>query len=276
MGLRIATNVSSINAQRSLERTTRALDSSFAKLSSGSRITKAADDSAGLAISEKLRAEVRSLNQAKRNTNDGISMIQTAEGGLTEMGNILIRMRELSIQAASDTIGNEERAYVNIETQALKSEIDRIAKSTSYNGTRLLDGSSPALNIQVGSHNEEGLDSISYDGKNLESHSMALGIEEINTTTREMASSNLAKLDVALQRVNGNRANLGALQSRLQSTVNNTGTTVENLEAAKSRITDADVALETAELAKNNILNQSGIAVLAQANASSSGALKLL
>lgn len=276
MGLRIATNVASLNAQRSLETNTRNMESSLSKLSSGQRITRAADDSAGLAISDKLRAEIRSLNQARRNTNDGISLIQTAEGGLNEMSNILIRMRELSVQASSDTVGVEERSYINIEVQALKQEIDRISKSTSYNGTNLLDGTSPALQFQVGSGNQEGLDRIAYNGEMLDSGMESLGIGQIATVSRDEAANGLATLDGALQRVNANRAMLGALQSRLQSTSTNLSVSTENLEAAKSRILDADMAAETATLAKNQILAQSGISVLAQANNSSSAALKLL
>lgn len=276
MGLRIATNVTSINAQRSLEKTTRGLESSLAKLSSGSRITKAADDSAGLAISEKLRSEIRSLTQARRNTNDGISLIQTAEGALSEMGNILVRMRELSVQSASDTIGDVERNYTDIEVQQLKSEIDRIANATQFNGTKLLDGNAKALTIQVGTQNIGGLDSLDYDGSKLASSIKDLGMEEVTTRTRQQSADNLAVLDRALQTVNGNRANLGALQSRFQSTINNNMVTTENLEAARSRIYDADIAEETAALTKESILSQAGVAVLAQANQSGSMAMKLL
>ena len=276
MGFRIATNPTSLSAQRQLENTTRNLATTLDKLSSGSRINKAADDSAGLAISEKLKAQIRSLGQAKRNANDGISLVQTAEAAMNEIANSLIRMRELSIQAASDTVGQDERSFINIEIQQIKSEIQRISETTEFNGTPLLKGDEANLSIQIGPHNKEGLDNIVYSGRETGSDLLALGIEEVQTIDRDGSKMNLAQLDNALIKLNGNRARLGALQNRLQSAVTSLNVSTENLSRANSNIRDTDVAGETSELAKQQILSQSGIAVLAQANALPKAALQLL
>lgn len=266
MGLRINTNLQSLSAQRHLGVNSEHLKNALDHLSSGSRINKAADDAAGLAISEKLKADIRSLRQANRNTNDGISLIQVAEGSMNEISNVLIRLRELSIQAASDTIGDTERGFVNKEVQQLKSEIDRISQSTEYNGMKLLDGSSPPLEIQVGTHNNPNLDRLVFDSVSLVSSLSALGLESVATDNKEAAQQNMEMLDSAIEHVNGNRATLGALQNRMQSTVSNLGIYTENLEAANSRIRDTDMAAESSELVKNNILTQANVAVLAQAN----------
>lgn len=276
MGLRINTNVASINAQRSLTGTKKDLDSSLEKLSSGLRINKAGDDAAGLAVSENLKAQIRSLAQAKRNSNDGISMIQTAEGGLNEISNILIRLRELSVQGASDTIGETERSFVNVEYQQLKNEIQRIAQVTNFNGTSLLTGEGPELSIQVGTHNNAFEDRILYPTAAQNAKLGALGIEGIETISKVSAQESIAKIDKAIVGINANRANLGALQNRLSSTINNLSVAEENMSASNSRIRDVDVANETANMVRNNILNQAGIAVLGNANASNQAALKLL
>lgn len=276
MGLRINTNVSALNAQRQMAITRGSLDRTLERLASGSRINHAGDDAAGLAISENIRAQVRGLRQAKRNALDGISLIQVSEGGLNEVGNILIRMRELSIQAASDTIGDIERQFTDREFQSLKQEIDRIANVTSFNGTPLLNGQAGIFEIQVGTHNNPILDRIVYNGERADStlESLKLGGESI--ATKQGSQLTLAVIDDALIRVNSIRADLGAIQNRLQSTIENLSIYDENLSAANSRIRDADLAHETTELTKSNILMQAGLAVLTQANNTNSAAVKLL
>jgi len=276
MGLRINTNVASINAQRNLNQTKIGLDSSLEKLSSGQRINKAGDDAAGLAVSENLKAQIRSLEQASRNANDGISLIQTAEGGLNEISNILIRLRELSVQGASDTIGDKERGFIDVEYQQLKSEIQRISQVTNFNGTSLLTGEGTQLEIQVGTNNNPFEDRISYDRPALNAQVTAIGIAEIKSSSKVDAQDAIGKLDNAIVAINSNRANLGAMQNRLSSTVNNLAVSSENMMASNSRIRDVDVAKETANLARNNILNQAGVSVLAQANATPSAAIKLI
>lgn len=276
MGLRINTNVSSLAAQRSLGGTTRNLNDNLRKLSSGQRITTASDDAAGLAISENLKAQIRGNRQAKRNANDAISLIQTAEGGLNEISNIIIRLRELAVQSASDTIGDTERGFSDIEFQELKNEIDRISRSTEFNGIQILDGTSGFLEFQVGVNNDPVLDRLRYDGTKANTTLAALGLLGESVGSKEGAQLTLSKLDNALVQVNGVRAELGATQNRLSSTINNLSISDENLSAAKSRIRDVDVAEETADLAKNNILMQAGTSVLSQANQYPNIALKLI
>ena len=276
MGFRINTNVPSIATQRNLGIQRDFQDHTMQKLASGERITRAADDAAGLAISEKLKAEIRSTRQAARNTNDGISIIQTAEGGLNEVSNILVRLRELSIQAASDTVGEAERKFSDLEVQHLKAEVSRIADTTKFNGTYLLNGEGKDLEFQVGTGSSPEKDRMLYQVSFTDTKISSLGVDGVSVATKEDAQMNLDKIDQAIGKVSGNRANLGALQNRLTSTVNNLNVTDENLSAANSRIRDADIASETAELAKRNILTQSGTAVLSQANSSGALALKLL
>lgn len=276
MGLRINTNISSIAAQRALGMTKNNLDSNFRKLSSGERITRAADDAAGLAISEKLKSHIRGLRQAKRNSDDGVSLIQTAEGALNEVSSIIIRLRELSVQAASDTVGDTERGFSNIEFQNLLEEVQRISQSTEFNGRKLLDGAGGVVEIQVGIHNDPSNNRITYDSSSTDSTLESLGLRGETIASKESAQLSLAKLDDALVRINGTRASLGALQNRLQSASNSIAIAEENFSAANSRIRDVDVAQETADMAKNNILSQAGVSVLSQANQSSSFALKLL
>jgi flagellin len=276
MGLRINTNTQSIAAQRSLSTTKRNLDNNLRKLSSGERITRAADDAAGLAISEKLKAQIRGLRQAKRNADDGIGLIQTAEGGLAEVSNLVIRLRELAMQAASDTVGESERKFSNIEFQQLKDEIQRISKATEFNNRKLLDGTGGLVEIQVGLYNDAMQDRIRYDGSEIDSSVEALGISAEEIATKEGAQITLRRLDDAIVKVNGARANLGALQNRLGSVIATLGITEENFSEANSRIRDVDVAAESADLTKNNILNQAGISVLSQANQAPNFALKLI
>lgn len=276
MGLRINTNVQSLTAQRQLGISNAKQQGSLEKLSSGTRIAKAADDAAGLAISEKMRADIRSLRQDSRNANDGISMVQVAEGGMNEVGNILTRFRELSIQAASDTIGEKERGFINKEVTQLRSEIDRIANSTEFNGRKLLVGEGDALEIQVGLNNSPENDRFQYDTQKLNITAQALGVDGMNTETKENAQGNLEKIDHAIQQLSENRSEVGALQNRLQSSIANINVYDENLSAARSRIYDVDMATETSELTKSNILTQSGVSVLSQANSNAMSALKLL
>ncbi len=276
MGLRIATNVTALNAHRTMAMTRMNLDKTLEKLASGSRINHAGDDAAGLAISENLRAQIRGMRQAKRNGQDGISFIQVSEGGLNEISNMLIRLRELAIQAASDTIGDTERQFTDREFQSLKQEIDRIANVTQFNGTPLLNGKAGIIEIQVGTHNNPLLDRVVYNGERSDASLDALKLGGESTATKQGAQLSLAVIDDALVRVNSIRADLGAMQNRLQSTINNLAITDENLSAANSRIRDTDMAEEVSEMTKQNILMQSGIAVLGQANNTNSAALKLL
>ena len=266
MGLRVSTNISSINAHRNLIGSQRTMGNSMAQLASGSRINKAADDAAGLAISENLKAQIRSAAQAQRNANDGISMVQTAEGGLNEIGNIIVRLRELGIQAASDTVGDTERGFLNKEVEQLKSEVQRISNVTTWGRTKLLDGSSPTFDFQVGLYNSAEEDRISFvAGENVATLD-ALGLSGLDYTSKDGAQSALDSLDVAQSSVSGIRANLGALQNRLSSTVDNLGVAQENLSAANSRIRDTDIAQASSEMTRNNILLQAGASTLAQAN----------
>jgi len=276
MGLRVGTNVQSISSQRALKASVRDQNKALNKLSTGSRINTAGDDAAGLAISENLKANIRGSQQAVRNAGDGISMIQTAEGGMNEVSNILVRLRELSVQAASDTIGDQERKFTNLEFQQLTTEIDRIANSSTFNGKELLTGNGDKLEFQVGVNDNESTDRVSYDPSLTNITAGDLGVGSLGITSKVDAQENLSKLDKAIEKVNGSRASLGALQNRLQSTINNLEVRVENLSAANSRIRDADVAVESSKLQKANILTQAGTTVLAQANVSKQAALKLL
>ena len=276
MGLRINTNISSIQAQTPLKRVARESEESFAKLSSGERITKAADDAAGLAISEKLKAEIRSSRQANRNANDGISLVQTAEGGLNETSGILTRMRELAIQAASDTLGDSERAKSSFEYQGLKLELDRISQVTEFNGRKILNGQGPRLDFQVGVGSYSTDDVISYNSGNLNSSLQSLGVASAMISTKYSAQESLASIDTAINKVSGFRAIIGSLQNRLNSSSNNLQIYSENMSSANSRIRDVDYAVETSNQARHTILTSSGTAVLAQANMSAQSVLKLI
>ncbi len=264
-------------ASRALSHTSENLAKSYERLSSGQRITRAGDDAAGLSISENLRAQIRSMGQAERNANDGISFAQVAEGGLTEIGNILIRLRELGVQAASDTIGDRERGFINQEVQSLMQEVDRIANVTTFNGTPLLNGQAQKaeLQFQVGIRND-ATDRILFNAQENDVRVSSLGIDGMSYDSIDGAREALDKVDDAVGKVLASRARLGAMQNKLQSTVNNLAVTKENLSAARSRIADTDIAFETSELVRGNILQSAGISVLAQANNAPSQALKLL
>lgn len=276
MGFRINTNISSISAQRALSINGRESESNLSKLSSGTRITKAADDAAGLAISEKMKANIRSLKQADRNANDGISMVQTAEGGLNEVSSILTRMRELAVQTSSDTVGDSERSLSNMEYQNLKLELERISQVTEFNGKKLLNGEGDKYDFQIGANNDGFQDRITYDARQVNSKMDSLGVGELDISSKDGSQSSLGSLDSAIEKVSGYRAFLGAIQNRLVSTSNNLQVNVENLSSANSRIRDVDYAEATATKARNDILNAAGTSVLAQANAGGQNALKLI
>lgn len=276
MGFRIATNVPSLTAQRSLSKISSKEQTTTAQLASGNRITKSSDDSAGLAISEKLRANIRSSQQANRNANDGISMIQVAEGGLDESANILIRLRELAIQSASDTVGETERSYTDLEFQQLKSELQRISQTTEFNDVNLLDGSSSELEFQIGAGNDAFEDRIVYDPGQINSGLDNLGLSGGSVAQKEDAQGVLEQIDSAINTLSGQRAELGALQNRLLTTSANLEASVENMSAANSRIRDVDYAEATAKNVQNNIMKQAGITVLSQANQTPAQAMRLL
>lgn len=278
MGLRIGTNISSLTAQRHLRSTRKLLDQSIERLSSGYRINHAGDDAAGLAVSEKLRAKTRGLIQAQRNASDAISLVQVAEGGMQEVQNILVRLRELGVQAASDTIGDPERRFLDEEYQQLKGEMNRIANSTEYNGFFLLDGTGSALEFQVntGGKNILGVDRISFDSFKFDLNLDNLGIDGLKVDNKVTAQESLARVDSAISELSSFRGEIGAMHNRLSSAVNSLSVSIENLSASMSRIKDTDVASETAELTRNNVLLQAGVSVLTQANSIPSFALQLL
>ena len=273
MGLRVNTNIASLNAQRNLVNTTDRLAKSLQRLSSGLRITRASDDAAGLAISENFRAEVRSLGQAQRNANDAISLLQIAEGALNETSGILIRMRELAIQAANGTLGSAERTTINTEFQDLASEITRISNVTQFNGRLILSGAS-AITFQIGTENTSS-DRITVSSVN--AGASAVGITaSTNVSSAAAAQSALTTLDSAISTVASLRATFGTVQNRLESTIRSLAVAIENTAAAESRIRDVDFASETAELTRNQVLQQAGISILGQANVSTQSALSLL
>jgi len=276
MGFRINTNISALAAQRSIAVNARETEGNLSKLSSGSRIVKAADDAAGMAISEKLRANIRSLKQADRNTNDGISMVQVAEGGLNETNAILTRMRELAMQTSSDTISDSERGMTNMEYQNLKQELERISQITEFNGRKLLNGEGDRVEIQVGYNNDAFRDRISYEAGQVNASSASLGVEELDVSKKETSQESLGVIDAALNKVSSYRAFLGAIQNRLVSTSNNLQIYTENLSSANSRIRDVDYADATSQKARNDIINAASTSVLAQANMNGQNALKLL
>jgi flagellin len=276
MSLRIMTNQSAINAQRNLEMTVTRLSSTFEKLSSGSRINHAADDAAGLAISDTLNSTIRSLGQAIKNTQDGASLIQVAEGGTAEINNVMMRIRELAMQSASDTVGDRERALINTEVQELKAEVERVAQTTKYGDKRLLNGDSGLLEFQVGTQNEATVDRISWDANEANFTAGSLGIDGIDISDKVGAQDSLELLDEGIQRVNEIRAKIGSIQSRLMTTFATDSIYSENLSAARSRIRDTDIALESTNLARETMIRQSGVSVLSQANQTPAVALQLL
>jgi len=277
MGLRIATNIASQDVQKNLRKVSGQAEQELSKLSSGKRITKAADDAAGLAIATNLEAQTRGLRQATRNASDGISLVQTAEGGLEESTNILVRMRELTIQSASDTVGNNERRLLDSEYQQLVSEVDRIAKATTFNGTPVLKGDSGkgTLDFHVGA-TADAINVIKFDADDVNATAEFIGIDGTGVAEKDSAKESIETIDGAISKVTTYRANLGAIQSRLQSTVNNLEVQTINQDTARSVIQDVDVAQSTAKLASASVIKASGLATLAQANNIPNSALGLL
>jgi flagellin len=270
MGLRVNTNTFSLGAQRNLSNVSARLGGNFGRLSSGLRIAVAADDAAGLGISERMRAQIRSLQQAGRNAGDGVSLAQTAEGALGEVNGNLVRMRELAVQASNGTLNTGDRAVLDAEFQALVTEIQRVADQTTFNGVHLLDGSTTTLSIQVGAESGETID-VTFEDMS----SGTLGIStDITTSTNAQAALDL--IDTAIDTVTSLRGDLGAAQNRISSTIRSIANVTENLSAAESRIRDVDVAQETADLTRNSILQQAAVSVLAQANVQPQLALSLL
>ncbi|MBL9078886.1 MAG: flagellin FliC [Planctomycetes bacterium] len=274
MGLRINTNIASLTAQRALSTVTDRLAGSYRRLATGLRIATAADDAAGLAISERLRAQVRSLDQARRNAADGISLVQTGEGALSEVGNILLRLRELAVQAANGSVSQQDRSTLDEEFQELVDEIDRIGRGTEFNGIKLLDGTASSVVFQIGFGTETGVDTMAA---NLTAVlATGLGLDVLAVTNVGAATTSLAAIDQAIDSVSRTRGTFGAMQNRLESTIRNLAVQSENLAAAESRIRDVDIARETAQLARDQILQQAAVAVLAQANLQPQLALRLL
>ncbi len=276
MGLRVGTNVASLNAQRSLTTSQRTIERSFSQLATGSRITKASDDAAGLSLSENLRSQIRGFRQAQRNANDAVSMVQVAEGGLSEVSNILVRLRELGVQAASDSIGDTEREFINKEVLQLTAEVQRIAESSRYGNTQLLDGTGGMFGFQVGIYNNDFQDRITYDAGEINATTSSLGIDGLDFSQKDSARDFLMVIEDAQRTIGQHRATLGALQNRLISAGDNHGQVIENLSTANSRIRDTDIAEATAELTKNNILLNASTTVLQQANQQPAAALKLI
>ena len=274
MALRINTNLASINAQRQLSVQEKRNVHSMKALASGSRITQAADDAAGLAISENLKANNRSNRVAKRNAEDAISFIQVGEGSLNEVNNILVRMRELATQSASDTVGDTEREFIDQEAQQLREEIDRIAESTRFGDKFLLNGSLDELEFQVGVHGDEN--SVIRYNSQADATASSLQVDGLDFDDKSGARDALEVLDEAITSVGRMRSNFGALQNRLDSTISNLDVQHESVAAANSRIRDADIAKETADLTSSQILQQASIGMLAQANQSKAAALSLL
>ncbi|HEX2768657.1 MAG TPA: flagellin [Geobacteraceae bacterium] len=284
MALTINTNVASLNAQRNLNTTQTQLAKSMERLSSGLRINRAGDDAAGLAISQNMQANIRSMNQAVRNANDGISLVQTAEGALNETSNILLRMRELGTQAANGTLSDSQRSNIQVEFKSLQDEIDRISNVTDFNGTKLLNGALSAgtgMNLQIGTGTTAANDIISVKVSKADTATLSISAgassgTAANVSTEAGARSALTNIDNAISAVATARGSLGAVQNRLQSTINNLQVAVENTSAANARIVDVDVAAETANMTRAQILTQAGVSILSSANQTPQLALKLL
>ena len=274
MSFSIRTNVGSLNAQRNLFNSSTMLESSFSKLSSGFRITQAGDDAAGLGISVNLQAQIRSFNQGNRNAQDAQSLIQTAEANLNQTTELLTRMRELAMQSASSGVGNVERGYIQTESSALITEIDRIANAAEYNGQALLNSTAAILTFQVGIRNVAANDRLSVT--TVDATAVTLGVSTLDMTTQAGAQAALATIDAGIASVSLARATFGAAGNRLTSVIQSIQTSSESLSAANSRIRDVDVAEETSKMARTQVMMQAGVSVLSQANQAPQIALKLL
>jgi flagellin len=273
MAIVVNSNIASLNAQRNLSSSQNNLNTSMRRLSSGLRINSAKDDAAGLAISDRMTSQIRGLNQAVRNANDGISMAQTAEGALQETTNLLQRMREIAVQSANDTNTSADRASLEAEFDQLVSEIDRISADTAFNNKALLDGTSSGNVFHVGANADQ---TISLSIGNMSAGGSGLSVSTATVATQTDANAALSTIDTAISSVDVQRGDLGAIQSRLESTIANLSNVSENISASRSRIVDADIAMETSAMTKANILQQAGISVLAQANQQPQLALSLL
>ena len=276
MAIRINTNVDSVFAQKNLARTQRSMRGSMQKLSSGLRITKAADDAAAMGVSEKMRAQITSLKMAQRNTNDGISMIQTAEGALDETADILNRMRELAVESASEVLQATERAYLQTEFTALQGEIERIADSTEFNGLNLSDGTTTEVAVQVGIFNVAAQDRITVTLQDSQTATLGVNTGAVDLGSAANSQTAITAIDTAIDSVNNSRATYGAAQNQLSSALRNLENYTENLTETESRIRDVDFASETATMTRNQIFSQAGISILSQANSSPQAALSLL
>lgn len=274
MGLRIQTNMAAISAQKVLGVQQKRQEHASQALASGTRIVKAGDDAAGLAISQGMNAQVKGMQMARMNSFNAVSAIQVSEGGLNEISNILVRLRELGIQAASDNIGDKEREFLDLEAQNIIQEADRIAKTTTFGNKVLLDGSGGSQTFHVGAFGGEE-NTITYDLSS-DATSSSIGIDGLSVADKGSARDLLETVDEAMQNVGAMRANFGAIQNRLEITTNNLDTQIENLSAAKSRIADTDIARESSELASAQVLQSAAVSVLAQANQSQGVALKLV
>jgi flagellin len=272
----IGTNVTAIRSSNAVNTAQKALGTAMERLSTGKRINSAKDDAAGLAIASRMTSQVRGLTAAIRNSNDGISLAQTAEGAMGEVGNMLQRMRELAVQSANGTNSTSDRTAIDSEVTQLKAQIDDIAGKQTFNGTKLLDGTASALTIQTGLNAGDTVSMGIGSMKTADLGSATLKVTAVDLTTQTGATAALAAIDAAIDTVNGQRANLGAVQNRFEAGVSNLTATVTNLTEARSRIEDADFATETTQLAKAQILNQASTAMLAQANQSQQGVLSLL
>ncbi len=275
MALTVNTNLATLNAINNLGQTQRNLNGNYERISSGLRISRAADDAAGLGVAETLGAQAASGRVAMRNTNDGISVIQTAEGAMDSVGDILSRMRELAVQSSSETLADDERAYIQDEFEQLSAEVDRVASGSEFNGTALCDGTTTQMDVQVGITNTAA-DRITITLSDLSASTLGVDTGAVDLSSATGAQSAIDVFDTAIDSVSGYRSELGAAQNRLDSALGNMETYVENLESAESSIRDADFAYETAQLAKNQILSQAGVSVLAQAQSMNQGVLSLL
>lgn len=274
MSFRVSTNVVSLAAQRYLSQAQRSAEKSQVALASGRRVVMAGDDAAGFAISESLRGQLSGTRQAKFNAENAVSLIQTAEGGLNEQNNILVRLRELAVYSASDTIGDEEREFLDKEYQALTSELDRIARTTNFGNKRLLTGSGEEFQFHVGAFKgPENTISFKLDADTTASN---LGVDGLSITDQDDALDSLESIDTALQQVAGARATFGAMQSRFQHTIDHLAVQGDNLDVARANIVDVDVAAEVSNMVKNQILQEAGIAVLAQAKTDSRRVVSLI
>ena len=275
MALTVNTNIASMNALNNLNKTSRSLAGSFQRISSGLRISEAKDDAAGLGVAENLDASEMSARQAMRNTNDGLSLVQVAEGATAEVGNIIKRMRELAVQSASETLDDDERAYIQDEYLQLAEEVDRIASVTEFNGVTLVEGTNTQIGVQVGI-SDSASDQINLTMGDLRSTVVGIDTGSIDLSTATGATSALSTLDTALDTINSYRSDYGAMANRLDSALNNLETYTENIAAAQSQIRDADFAYETAEMSKLQIMQQAGLSVLSQANSLNQGVLALI